>query len=131
MNFYTIIDGNQVHINGNPDDETMAAITKMVKLARTKLKQNNMEDVALPQYQSHKIVGALKIKEIILDQDLAKETNRETDGSALITPVEEGYAPFKVDHSYVSKHKPLAGGYYVVYEDGYTSWSPSPVFEKG
>jgi len=47
MCFYTIIDGTQVHINGNPDDETMTAITKMVKLARTKLKQNNMYDNAI------------------------------------------------------------------------------------
>ena len=86
----------------------------------------------MPKYQSHKKVWALKIKEIVFDSDLAKEDgNRETDGSATITPEEEGYAPFKVDAAYCHKHKPQAGGYYVVYADGYKSWSPADVFEEG
>src|SRR5678815_4081767 len=42
MCFYTNIDGDQVHINGNPDEETMEAITKMVRLAKNKLKQHDM-----------------------------------------------------------------------------------------
>ena len=41
------------------------------------------------------------------------------------------YAPFKVDHSYIRKHNPQIGGYYVVYEDGYKSFSPAEVFESG
>ena len=65
------------------------------------------------------------------DSKLASEENRETDGSAIITPEEEGYAPFKVNHEYVRKHNPQVGGYYVVYKDGYKSWSPAEVFEKG
>ena len=85
----------------------------------------------MPKYQSHKTVHALKIKAIVFDWELAKETNRETDGSATITPEEEGYAPFKVDHQYVHKHKPQVGGYYVVYKDGYKSWSPAEAFEEG
>lgn len=92
-----------------------------------------MEDVQIemPKYQSHKQVWALKIKAIVLDSELAKETNRETDGSATITPEEEGYAPFEVDAEYVRKHKPLVGGYYVVYKDGYKSFSPAEAFEEG
>lgn len=92
-----------------------------------------MEDVSkeMPKYQSHKQVWALKIKAIVYDSELAKETNRETDGSATITPEEEGYAPFKVDHEYVEKHKPFVGGYYVVYKDGYKSFSPAEAFEGG
>lgn len=85
----------------------------------------------MPIYQSHKKVHALKIKKIILDSDLAKESNRETDGSAMIVPEEEGYDPFAVDHSYMHKHEPKAGGYYVVYEGGYASWSPAEAFENG
>jgi len=85
----------------------------------------------MPKYQSHKQVRALKIKSIVFDSDIAKEQNRDTDGSAIITPEEEGYEPFKVNHEYCHKHKPQAGGYYVVYEDGYTSWSPSEAFEGG
>lgn len=87
---------------------------------------------AMPAYKSHKIVHALKIASIKFDRDLAfQENNRETDGSAMITPAEEGYAPFRVDAAYVQKHQPKAGGYYVVYPDGYKSWSPAEAFEDG
>ena len=87
--------------------------------------------IEMPKYRSHKEVWALKIKSIVLDSDLAKETDRETDGSATITPEEDGYAPFKVDFAYVRKHNPVVGGYYVVYKDGYKSFSPADAFEEG
>ena len=87
--------------------------------------------VEMPKYRSHKEVWALKIKAIVFDSDLAKETNRETDGSAIITPEGDGYAPFKVDFAYVRKHSPVIGGYYVVYKDGYKSFSPADAFEEG
>ena len=77
----------------------------------------------MPRYRSHKEVWALKIKSVELDS--------VTDGSATITPEEDGYAPFRVDHEYVRKHNPKAGGYYVVYADGYKSWSPAAAFEEG
>lgn len=76
----------------------------------------------LPKYKSHKIVHALKILNI--DLDLAT-------GAAVITPAEEVYGPFPVDAEYMGKHKPRIGGYYVVYEDGYKSWSPAEAFESG
>jgi hypothetical protein len=85
----------------------------------------------MPRYQSHKQVWALKIKAIDFDIDAANKENRETDGSAIITPEEEGYAPFKVKHEFVRKHDPKVGGYYVVYKDGYTSFSPAEAFEEG
>jgi hypothetical protein len=86
----------------------------------------------LPRYKCHKEVWALKIKGIMLDSDLAKlDDNRETDGSATITPEDEGYAPFKVDRHFVGKHNPIIGGYYVVYKDGYKSFSPADAFEDG
>lgn len=31
----------------------------------------------------------------------------------------------------MAKHKPVAGGYFVVYEDGYESFSPAKAFEEG
>ena len=85
----------------------------------------------MPRYKCHKEVWALKIKAIEFDSDKAREEQRETDGSATITPAEDGYAPFKVDANYVHKHKPEAGGYYVVYADGYKSFSPAKAFEDG
>ena len=85
----------------------------------------------MPKYKCIKDVWALKIKSIVFDSDLASQTGRETDGSATITPEEEYYAPFKVDSSYVRKHNPIAGGYYVMYKDGYKSFSPATAFEEG
>lgn len=70
----------------------------------------------LPKYQSHKQVWGLKIKSI--------------DGQT-ITPEDEGYGSFDVNAEYLEKHKPEAGGYYVVYEGGYKSFSPAAAFESG
>ncbi|MGI9490474.1 MAG: hypothetical protein ACR2RF_32195 [Geminicoccaceae bacterium] len=82
----------------------------------------------MPRYKSHKEVWALKIADIQAP-DLPE--NAETDGSLVIVPAEEGYAPFTVDPAYVQKHEPQIGGYYVVYKDGYKSWSPAEAFEEG
>lgn len=90
-----------------------------------------MEDAApmaqMPLYRSHKEVRALKIKEV---RDNRKP-DQESDGSMIIVPEDKVYAPFRVDHDYVRKHQPQAGGYYVVYQDGYKSWSPAEAFESG
>lgn len=85
----------------------------------------------MPRYQCHKKVWALKIDAIHLDSDVAKQEGRETTGGAWIYPVDKGFAPFTVDAEYVQKHKPESGGYYVVYEDGYKSFSPAKAFEDG
>lgn len=82
----------------------------------------------MPKYECHKQVWALKIAKIVID---GEGEERETDGSAVITPEEVGYAPFKVDSSYITKHNPKIGGYYVVYQDGYKSYSPVKAFEEG
>jgi len=49
----------------------------------------------------------------------------------MITPADEGFAPFRVDHEYMHKHKPQVGGYYVVYKDGYKSFWLAEAFEDG
>lgn len=76
----------------------------------------------LPKYKCHKEVWALQIKAIEVCP---------LSGCATITPEEEGYAPFRVEHGYVQKHRPTVGGYYVLYEGGYTSFSPAKPFESG
>ena len=85
----------------------------------------------MPRYKCHKEVWALKIAEIVFDSDVASKEGRETDGTAMITPVEKGFSPFKVDAEYVRKHHPQVGGYFVVYKDGYKSFSPAVAFEDG
>ena len=86
-------------------------------------------EIEMPKYQCHKIVWALKIKSIT--RDGADDPNRETDGSAMIEPEEIRYAPFKADWEYMQKYNPQVGGYYVVYEGGYKSYSPAEPFESG
>ncbi len=82
----------------------------------------------MPKYLCHKKVHALKIAKITRD---GEGENRDSNGSAVITPMEQGYAPFLVDRDFMHKHKPQAGGYYVVYDDGYKSFSPAKAFEEG
>lgn len=84
----------------------------------------------MPRYRCHKEVWALRIDRVQLDSDDARVEGRETDGSARLF-VEAPYAPIRVDANYMRKHQPQAGGYYVVYKDGYTSFSPAQAFEEG
>jgi len=84
--------------------------------------------IEMPKYKCHKEVYALRIKAIRIP---SIAPNEESDGGAFIVPWEEGYAPIKVDYNFMSKHKPKPGGYYVVYEDGYKSFSPAEAFEDG
>ena len=74
----------------------------------------------MPKYKCHKVVHALQIAYVEIS----------TVGSAMIHPVDSRYAPFRVGVDYVNNHKPQDGGYYVVYEDGYQSWSPKEAFES-
>lgn len=85
----------------------------------------------MPKYKCHKEVWALKISDIIPDSRIAQLENRETDGSYALKFSDYGYAAIKVNSEYVRKHKPEVGGYYVVYEDGYKSYSPAKPFEDG
>jgi hypothetical protein len=76
----------------------------------------------MPRYICHKQVWALKIKSIeVVDSD----------GLAELTPEEKGFATFEVSGEYMRKHEPHSGGYYVVYKDGYKSFSPADAFESG
>jgi hypothetical protein len=75
----------------------------------------------MPRYKCHKQVWALKISNI-----------EEGDQKAvLISFADAGYAPIYIDIGWCYKHKPHAGGYYVVYKDGYKSYSPADAFESG
>lgn len=79
----------------------------------------------LPRYECYKRVYVLKIKEIM----------RVPSGNAFVThfivPEDWHYSPFEVSLEYITKHSPEAGGYYVLYDDGYESFSPAKAFEDG
>lgn len=78
---------------------------------------------AFPRYSCHKQVWALKIGEIKINEDQ----------SALIIPADKGYGKFVTRVNFALTYRPGENdlGYYVVYKDGYTSWSPTKAFEEG
>jgi hypothetical protein len=83
-------------------------------------------DREMPKYKCHKEVWALKIAKI--ERHNENIPNAETDGSAMITPVEKGYAPFRVDYEYMLDHRPEVGGYFVVCKGGHKSFLPAGMF---
>ncbi len=95
---------------------------------RAKALEKELAAAQMPRYQCHKKVWALKIKSVSL---LDSNVGHESDGTATITPEDDGYSPFTVSRDFVTKHRPVAGGYYVVYDDGYKSFSPAKAFEEG
>ncbi len=79
--------------------------------------------VELPKYKCYKEVWALKIAEI--------QYHSHNKPAATIAPEESGYPNFEVNIEYLEKHNPQVGGYYVLHEDGYESYSPAQAFENG
>lgn len=75
----------------------------------------------MPKYKCHKEVWALKIKSVDVVDDRA------------FLSFEGGqFAPIRVPLKYLEKAPDgVEGGYYVVYQDGYVSWSPAEAFEAG
>jgi len=88
-------------------------------------------DREMPRYQCHKKVWALKIAALEPAPPAKQNEEALPVGSFLMTPIEPGYGKIVLSADYMLKHKPQVGGYYVVYEDGYLSWSPARVFEDG
>lgn len=87
---------------------------------------NNGPCTEMPRYRCHKEVWALKIKRVYrTDPDKTATPNE------LLSFEDEGYAPLAVTYEWARKHRPQAGGYYVVYKDGYASYSPAEAFEDG
>lgn len=72
----------------------------------------------LPRYRCHKIVRAIKVEP-------------EDDGDVVLRPTDPQYQPISVSRDWYQKRGVVGTGYYVVYDNGYTSWSPVEAFEKG
>lgn len=78
-------------------------------------------------YDCHKRVQAAKIAQIAPhSNDAGADILFEVAGD-----VEVPTAIVSVDGEFMARHKPEGGGYYVVYQDGYTSFSPAEAFESG
>ena len=77
-----------------------------------------MGDVKLKKWKCHKTVHAGKIVGLKYD---GLFVNLELDDGQIVA----------VDTEWANKHDVEDNGYYVVYEDGYASWSPAEPFEEG
>lgn len=86
-----------------------------------------LSDVDLPSWKCHKVVKAVKIKSIHYQESSDPEVPGH---QPYIVPADSSISAFFVEMDF-SIHKPLPGGYFVVYEDGYQSYSPPEAFENG
>lgn len=87
------------------------------------MKEKTMNaSMEMPRYQSHKKVWALKIASVTLNGD----------ESVSMTFSDTRYAP-RTEENFESRYhgSPDDFGYFVTYQDGYTSWSPTKAFEDG
>ena len=80
----------------------------------------------MPRYVSHKKVWALEI-EVVAPQN-------EIVNGALVRMLifrDVGYAPETVPAEMFARYIPVPGDFYVVYADGYKSFSPRKAFLEG
>ena len=85
----------------------------------------------MPQYRSHKKVWALKIASV---EDVSVVEEHEGGGmgghsEVLLSFENKTFAPVQVDAR--NRPQPATGWYYIVYPDGYQSFSPAEAFESG
>ena len=78
--------------------------------------------MSMLRYQCHKKVDAAKITRIECGRSDGKGP-----GQTLVC----GRLRISVGEEYIHKHDPQEGGYYVLYDDGYESFSPAEAFESG
>ena len=76
---------------------------------------------SMPRWKCHKEVSAFKITGINIPP--------EQDGG--FVKISGDGIVMEVTKEYMGKHRPQVGGYYVLYEDGYHSFSPAKAFEDG
>jgi len=84
--------------------------------------QSDVASRQLPRYRCHKEVYAVKIVAVSYPIDDDKPTQLH-----VVAPFE----PISVDRGWVARHHPQPGGYVVIYNDGYMSFSPAKAFEEG
>jgi len=94
------------------------------------LKTGTTEDLKLPEWKCHKIVKAARIEKIEVPPSVHDPAAQC--GPLLVLHDEQvGYWVLDMGEKWMQKFEPQAGGYFVVYEDGYASFSPAKAFEEG
>lgn len=77
----------------------------------------------LPEWQCHKRVRAAQI--------VAIDEAQHITGLRLTLRTPTGEIRIYVDAQWAARHDAKVGGYYVIYADGYSSFSPRAAFEEG
>ena len=72
----------------------------------------------LPRYKSHKEVQALEIECF-------------NDDRSQMYPLDKGQGPVQIEPEMFARYQPVRGDFYVVYADGYKSFSPRKAFLEG
>jgi hypothetical protein len=86
---------------------------------------------SLPEYRSHKIVNALKIVAIDEQRPQVSDGQSAQAWHPATLRFEGDFEPAQVDAEWMRSRRPQVGGYWVLYKDGYTSWSPAKQFDEG
>ena len=73
----------------------------------------------MPRYVSHKKVWALEIETVSVGEPYRMK------------PKDAGYAEIMLPAEMWSRYQPVSGDFYVVYADGYKSFSPRKAFLEG
>lgn len=93
----------------------------------------------LSKYRSHKEVRAARI-ETVASESLSGAALSQAEPPFLVLlsdpaftgpPDDTPMVRVDVTSEWMEKHSPQVGGYFVVYEDGYTSYSPAKAFVEG
>lgn len=75
----------------------------------------------MPRYVSHKTVHALEIESCV----------KVAEGRRVVSFRDEGYAAVTLEAEMFARYQPVSGDFYVVYADGYKSFSPRKAFLEG
>lgn len=78
----------------------------------------------LPRYLCHKEVQALQIF-------CVEDEQPHNEGARWVQFNDHKYAPVLAPKEMFARYVPVSGDYYVVYADGYESFSPKRAFEEG
>jgi hypothetical protein len=86
----------------------------------------------LPQYESRKVLGAVKIKQMIEcpEANDQKAGFNNQDAAFYIIPEEKEIEKFTVSFQYMALHKPEIGGYYVQHADASVGFMDANSFER-
>jgi hypothetical protein len=80
-----------------------------------------LNTLGLPKWQSHKTVWAGKVAAVSEKEGIP----------SLILDLGDDQTNIAVGQAWLDRHKPEVGGYFVLYADGYRSYSPAKAFEEG